>query len=371
MSTYRNLLIILGVMCAVAMSTAEPVVSNGRASQRADGSGMVDVFYDLSGATSMTRVAVVFSSNGGTSYTIIPKQQWLSGDIGFVTSDGLNKQIVWDAGKDLPGVRYEQARAKVIALDSGALVLLPGGVPLEMVVVPAGSFQMGANDNDSGWSWADELPAHMVTIGYDFKMGKFEITQRQWVALMGTNPSYFTGNDMRPVEQVSWNDIRGTNGFLDKLNQHITATGQGPATFRLPSESEWEYACRAGSQTRFCFGNSDCGATDCNACNLGNYAWYCGNDSPNGTKPVGGKLPNAFGLFDMHGNVWEWCEDWYHDSYTDAPADGSAWVSPAGSYRVLRGGIWGSNPRGCRSALRDYYNSPVGRSYIVGLRVVW
>ena len=157
MSTYRNLLIILGVMCAVAMSTAEPVVSNGRASQRADGSGMVDVFYDLSGATSMTRVAVVFSSNGGTSYTIIPKQQWLSGDIGFVTSDGLNKQIVWDAGKDLPGVRYEQARAKVIALDDD-FVLLPGAVPLEMVAVPAGSFQMGANANDSGWNWAGSCP---------------------------------------------------------------------------------------------------------------------------------------------------------------------------------------------------------------------
>ncbi|MEI7634651.1 MAG: formylglycine-generating enzyme family protein [bacterium] len=368
MSTYRSLLIILGVMCVAAISTAEPVVSNGRASQRADGSGMVDVFYDLSGATSMTRVAVVFSSNGGTSYTIIPKQQWLSGDIGFVTSDGLNKQIVWDAGKDLPGVRYDQARAKVIALDGSDFVLLPGGVPLEMVAVPAGNFQMGANTNDTDWvTITNEFPAHTVTFANGFSMGKFEVTQRQWVALMGTNPSSFTGNDMRPVESVSWNDIRGTNGFLDKLNQHITATGQGPATFRLPSESEWEYACRAGSQTRFCFGNSDCGASDCNACNLGDYAWYCLN-SVSTTHEVGGKLPNAFGLFDMQGNVSEWCEDWHHDSYTGAPADGSAWVIPAGSYRVLRGGSWNWVPWYCRSAYRMLDN-PASRFNYNGFRV--
>ncbi|MCX7018319.1 MAG: formylglycine-generating enzyme family protein [Candidatus Sumerlaeota bacterium] len=301
MTSFTRLAVVTGaaVIClggpgAVAISPAGPVVSNGRAMQRPDGSGKVDVFYDLSGATNMTRVAVVFSSNGGVDYTIIPKTQWLSGDAGPVTAGGLNKQIVWDAGEDLPGVRYEQARAKVIALDSSEFVLLPGGVPLEMVAVPPGSFQMGANDNDIGWSNWDEFPAHMVTIGYGFQLGKFEVTQRQWVALMGSNPASGYGvGDNYPVYYVSWNDIRNTNGFLDKLNQHITATGQGPASFRLPGESEWEYACRAGSQTRFSFGNSDCVADSCDACNLGDYAWYCGNNTPYGTKPVGGKLPNA------------------------------------------------------------------------------
>ncbi|MCX7018871.1 MAG: formylglycine-generating enzyme family protein, partial [Candidatus Sumerlaeota bacterium] len=162
----------------------------------------------------------------------------------------------------------------------------------------------------------------------------------------------------------------GTNGFLDKLNAHIASTSQGPATFRLPSEAEWEYACRAGSTTRFCFGNSDCISGQCSTlCNLGDYAWYCGNNSPYGTKPVGGKLSNAFGLFDMHGNVWKWCEDWYHDSYTDAPADGSAWVSPAGSYRVLRGGLWFNLPRSCRSAYR-LGNYPGDRLNYRGFRVV-
>ncbi|MEI7900309.1 MAG: SUMF1/EgtB/PvdO family nonheme iron enzyme, partial [bacterium] len=211
-----SLVLFLGAAVAFAPPAvlAGPVVKNGRAMQRPDGSGKVDVFYDLSGAASITRVAVVFSANGGTSYTIIPRQQWLSGDIGFVINDGLNKQIVWSASKDIPNVLYEQARAKIIAAD-GDIVILPGGVPLVMTDIPAGSFQMGANANDSVWSDSCELPAHTVTIGYGFQVGKFELTQRQWVALMETNPALDYGvGDNYPVYNVSWNDIRNTNGFL-------------------------------------------------------------------------------------------------------------------------------------------------------------
>lgn len=269
-------------------------------------------------------------------------------------------------------------------------ILLPGGVPLEMVTIPAGSFQMGANENDLNSSDGRQLPTHGVNIGYSFQMGRFEVTQRQWLAVMGgwpkVNLNYYlpkaspdansgTG-DNYPAFGVSWNEIREARGYLDKLNQHVAATGQGLAAFRLPSESEWEYACRAGSSTQFCFGNSNCGAEQCDPlCNLGDYAWFCGNNGMPGSiksgaaKPVGGKLPNAFGIHDMHGNVREWCEDSFHPSYSGAPKDGSAWVSPPTPFRVLRGGMWSDYPRKCRSAFRDFV-PPTSRGTSFGFRLV-
>jgi formylglycine-generating enzyme required for sulfatase activity len=274
------------------------------------------------------------------------------------------------------------AESNLFTLDTRAwgtttTVYLPGGVPLEMVSIPPGSFQMGSND-DSAWSWnsASEKPVHTVSIAYPFQMGRFEVTQRQWLTLM-SNPGWasFGVGDNYPAYYVSWNDIRGANGFLDKLNAHISSTGQGAPTFRLPSESEWEYACRAGGTTRFCFGDSDCASTACSTppCNLDQYAWFwCNNGSPYstyGTKPVGGKLPNTFGLFDMHGNLWEWCEDCWHADYNGAPADGSAWVTPVGSFCVVRGGDWTNHPRDCRSAVRNG-GIPDTRDGNLGFRVV-
>ncbi|HOH49507.1 MAG TPA: formylglycine-generating enzyme family protein, partial [Candidatus Hydrogenedentes bacterium] len=144
--------------------------------------------------------------------------------------------------------------------------------------------------------------------------------------------------------------------FITAVNAHITTTGQGPATLRLPSEAEWEYACRGGTQTRFYFGDSLGVGDSCeDDGERSQYMWYCGNNADYGSKPVGGKMPNGFGLHDMSGNVYEWCEDWWHSDYTGAPADGSAWVSPTASYRVLRGGNWGYNARSCRSANRHCY----------------
>lgn len=246
------------------------------------------------------------------------------------------------------------------------VVYLPGGVPLEMVRIPAGNFQMGANANDTGWSSADEYPAHNVTIGYDFYMGKFEVTQRQWLALMATwphdAPSTATGvGDDFPVYNVSWDDVSDPNGFIDKLNQHIAATGQGPADFRLPSEAEWEYACRAGTQTRFSFGNSNALPNEVLiGRDLSQYAWYVGNnvgtdgDPTFGVKRVGTKLPNGFGLYDMHGNVQEYCQDARHMSYDGAPTDGSAWIAGGDtSYRSLRGDWWAGMAISCRSASRN------------------
>ena len=233
-------------------------------------------------------------------------------------------------------------------------ILLPGNVPLELVRIPAGSFQMGSPDTERSRD-SDEDPVHTVTIAYDFYMGKYEVTQQQWLAVMGSSPGGNTWDygqgDSYPAYYVSWDDAQV---FITALNTHITNTGQGPETVRLPSEAEWEYACRAGTTTRFYFGDSLSVDDYCEDDGTrSQYMWYCGNNNPNGSKPVGGKLENAFGLHDMSGNLWEWCQDWYHSSYTGAPADGSAWESPTGLYRVDRGGGWRDSAWYCRSASRN------------------
>lgn len=173
----------------------------------------------------------------------------------------------------------------------------------EMVVIPAGSFQMGADKNFEEAS-DSEGPVHRVEVK-SFLMGKYEVTQTEWVAVMGGNPSEFKGRT-RPVEHVSWNDAQE---FIRRLN---AKTGK---EYRLPSEAEWEYAARAGSQSAWSFGD-DKGQ-------LGNHAWYIDN-SGNETHPVGQLQANKFGLFDMHGNVWEWVQDCWHFNYRGAPSDGSA-----------------------------------------------
>jgi formylglycine-generating enzyme required for sulfatase activity/uncharacterized caspase-like protein len=201
-----------------------------------------------------------------------------------------------------------------------------GGVKLEMVAIPSGEFMMGSPGSQGG---TDEHPQHQVRIDYWFYLGKFEVTQAQWRAVMGTNPSHFKDCDECPVEEVSWSDAAE---FCRKLS---AATGR---EYRLPSEAEWEYAARAGTTTTWAFGD--------------NISPEIANYNPGGktgrmkTLRVGSLgVANAFGLYDMYGNVWEWCQDWYHDSYAgiagDAPTDGSAWLSGGEQeYRVLRGGSW-------------------------------
>jgi formylglycine-generating enzyme required for sulfatase activity len=210
----------------------------------------------------------------------------------------------------------------------------------EMVVIPAGSFEMGSNSGE-----AIEKPVHRVTITRPFALGKTEVTQGQWKAIMGNNPSKFSNcGDNCPVEQVSWNDAQE---FIDKLNLKTAKK------YRLPSEAEWEYACRAGGEHIYC--GSD---------NLDSVGWYGASTNQPGnarkTNPVGLKQANAFGLYDMSGNVWEWVEDSYHDNYIGAPTDGSAW-SGDGATRVLRGGSWGFGFQEARSALRGR-NVPTNRN---------
>jgi formylglycine-generating enzyme required for sulfatase activity len=262
-------------------------------------------------------------------------------------------------------------------------ITLPGGVPLVLVRIPAGSFVMGSPSTEWG-RWSDEGPQTNVTLTRDFYMGKYEVTQRQWEAVMGagnwpgTAPSATYGRGPNhPMYYVSWNDARN---FIAALNAHITSTGQGPATMRLPTEAEWEYACRAGTTTRFYFGNSlGCADYDCSDCaagtlpgNRSDYMWYCGFRN---THPVGQKLPNAFGLYDMHGNVLEWVQDWWNPSHPGGSVTDPTKPSSSSDHHVFRGGGWHYYAWACRSAFRsspspEYYGDPGDRLYSLGFRVL-
>ncbi|MBP7429727.1 MAG: formylglycine-generating enzyme family protein [Candidatus Hydrogenedentes bacterium] len=228
-------------------------------------------------------------------------------------------------------------------------IMLPGNVPLEMVWIPAGTFLMGRWYPDEQDSVSDEAPQHQVTLSQGFWMGKYEVTQTQWEAVMGSNPAYFSGAN-RPVEWVSWNEVQS---FITALN---SLTGE---TFRLPTEAEWEYACRGGRKTRFYWGD------DPTYTQIGNYAWY-GSNSGGRTHDVGTKLPNGFDLYDMSGNVWEWCQDWY-DAYSSGSVTDP--TGPAsGPHRVGRGGGWSSDGAYCRSAYRSSFD-PSGTGDYIGFRL--
>jgi sulfatase modifying factor 1 len=213
----------------------------------------------------------------------------------------------------------------------------------ELVFVEGGTFQMGSSSGES-----DEQPVHSVTLS-SFNIGKYEVTQAQWKAVMGSNPSFFSGCDNCPVEQVSWNDVQE---FIRELNAQ---TGKN---YRLPTEAEWEYAARGGKQSR---GYTYSGSND-----LGSVAWYYYN-SGSKTHAVGGKQANELGIYDMSGNVFEWCSDWYdnYSSYNETNPTGAS----SGQNRVLRGGGWFTLAYGCRSAGRNWYY-PDFRYYFGGFRLV-
>ena len=217
-------------------------------------------------------------------------------------------------------------------------------IGMEFVLIPAGTFMMGSPDSDAG-AFDREKPAHRVTISQPFYLGKYPVTQEQWAAVMGNNPSLFKGNPHSPVEQVSWYDV---HVFLHKLNER-----EKGGDYRLPTEAQWEYACRAGTgSSRY--------HPDVNA-----IAWYTGN-SNNQPQPVGQQLPNAWGLYDMLGNVWEWCYDGQREYMADAAVDP---VGPtgAGDRRVIRSGSWLAPALVVRAAHR-YWNAPGYRGDRLGFR---
>ena len=286
-------------------------------------------------------------------------------------------------------IAYGQRGGKVIRNQIG----------MEFVSVPAGTFMMGSSDADAQAGYenykryfpnakleefsAGEKPQHRVDIRQAFYIGKYEVTIGDWKAVMGDLPEgmktnladRFKMSDHQPVVSVSWDDAQA---FIAKLN----AMDDG-YLYRLPSEAEWDYAARAGRTTE-------------HTGDLDSIAWYANNsgkarldaltilstdpsnygtrldENENRTHDVGGKHPNGFGLYDMYGNVWEWCQDWYHDSYNGAPTDGSAWISGGEQkYRVLRGGSWYAKAQRMGSAVRDF-RTPDSRAVVphIGFRLV-
>ncbi len=244
------------------------------------------------------------------------------------------------------------------------------GVSLEMVAMPAGTFFMGTDDADPRRHGENEEPAHSVTVP-EFYLGKFEVTQAQWRAVMGTDPSHFKGDDL-PVDQVSWKDAQE---FCRKLSE---LTGR---QYRLPSEAEWEYACRAGTDGPFYAeldsigwygdnsGRERVDASEIYRQNGEDYIRVLVRQYGHKTHPVGQKQPNGFGLYDINGNVSEWCEDIFHDGYYGAPADGSAWLSGGNpTFRVRRGGSFLATAVASRSAFRSKTHHEVTHGTF-GLRV--
>ena len=318
---------------------------------------------NFTGATSVTVGGVAATSIVVVSSTAItalsPAHSVGAVDIVVVTPNGtatLVGAFTYNAWYTI----LEQAPNATVVLDATVRAnIVASGHPwhirdnssgIEMLLIPGGTFNMGCSASNSYGCNGDETN-HQVTLSRAFYLGKTEVTQAQWQAKMGNNPSYFSGNANNPVEQVSWNDIAGFN----------SATG-----LRLPSEAEWEYACRGGTTTAFHSMPGYPNGTNDDSL-LGNIAWFY-PAAANTTHAVAGKAANAFGMYDMSGNVYEWCNDWYGSTYyTTSPSTDPAGPS-SGSDRVLRGGGWNDFSVSCRSSYRyDYV--PAGRSRSVGFRV--
>ena len=258
-----------------------------------------------------------------------------------------------EGGAQKPAQAKPQEAAKAAA--AAPAKTYKNSIGMEFVLIPAGTFQMGCEPPEAGKCEPHEGPRHTVTISKPFYLGKYEVTQAEWQAVMGSNPSKFKGAN-RPVENVTWPDAQE---FVKKLNAK-----EGHKRYRLPTEAEWEYAARAGSTTAYSFGDD--------AGQLGNYAWHKGNSGEE-THPVGQKQPNAWGLHDMHGNVDEWVHDWYGEyegagAVTTPLRSGEEDATGPDSAHVIRGGSWFHDAGRCRSTYRIWQYAEEGGNNI-GLRL--
>jgi formylglycine-generating enzyme required for sulfatase activity len=345
MQLMRNAKFFLFVLLVAALASAAraadpvlPIITNLVAVQR-PGTFFVDVTYDLIDPDSWAVfISVEFSTNGGASY--LPTVYSTTGDMGLV-APGLGKRIVWNAWNDWAGNYTTNAKVRMIVDDTVSVSPPPTNAPpTNMVWIPNGSFNMSGT---------------MVYLPRGFYMAKCETAQTEYTALMTNNPSNFIGPTL-PVDSVTWYEAVN---YCALLTARERSAGRLPTgwVYRLPTEAEWEYACRAGTTTTYSFGGT--------TVNMDLYAWYSGN-AQSTTHVVGRKRANHWGLYDMHGNVSEWCQDWYGElpggNVTDPQGPSS------GSNRVIRGGSWDRDASGCTSAARDN-RGPSDRGYR-GFRVV-
>ena len=334
--------------------------------QQANAQCLADVNHDHSvDGTDLTTILSTWGTNGGSA----------GGDIsGDGTVNGIDLAFVLTGWGICPGPTWatvlEWAPDAAVVTDVTLRnAITASGLPwrvrdtssnIEMLLVPAGTFMMGCSASTQFGCLSDESPTHQVTLTQAFYMGRYEVTQAQWTAKMGSNPSNFvpangySSDTTKPVERVSWNMIAAAGGFN-------SVTG-----LRLPTEAEWEYAYRAGTTTAFhSYPAQPTGFNDGSL--LGNIAWFY-PAAGNQTHAVGGKFANGLGLHDMAGNVWEWCQDWYSSTYyTSSPVTNPTGPT-TGTYRLLRGGHWSEYSFGCRASQRGY-NTPVIVGINIGFRV--
>ena len=305
---------------------------------------------DLDAVSALERIAIKNSNLTRENNNLIRENNNLEGEVYKIKQKYLirRRQFLIYLGSAYLGGIATKPLIDVVLKTNIFTEKLGNNITLEMVQIPSGFFMMGSPDTEQNRQ-SYESPQHQVNVP-GFSIGKFVVTQEQYQQIMGNNPSYFTEKGAKcPVEQVSWNNAVE---FCQKLSEN---TGR---EYRLPSEAEWEYACRAGTTTPFHFGETL-------TTNLANYS----DNRKSTTNNVDKFQPNAFGLYDMHGNVWEWCQDDWHDNYINAPNDGSVWTIQNGLTKVKRGGSWKNDAPGCRSACRSAKEKNKKENHI-GFRVV-
>lgn len=403
-------------LCAVAEETPSVTVgvSNVVSRQRYPWNGLVDIDCEVYCSDPATNINLYLSAKDNAAGKSLPvRRVRLEGATAFTNALEVKAgkhRVTWDAGTDAPNVVSDDVTIDVQALEGNYLVIDVSGGPnaasypvsylgaepqggwtdeyktdkIVLRMIQPGTFTMGSPAGEVGRQPYEDQ--HTVTLTKPFYMGVFEVTQRQWELVMGTKPSYFsnaTYYKMRPVEQVSYNQIRGSSlGAKWPSSSEVDATSfigkirakTGLDEFDLPTEAQWEYACRAGTTTALNSGkNLTNTSSDANMNEVGRY-WYNGGSSYSsscapmyGTAEVGSYKPNDWGLYDMHGNVWEWCLDWWTSSLPDASDPVGA---SSGSSRVVRGGGWDDYASSCRSAYHDcIYCYPSSCSYDLGFRL--
>jgi len=365
-----------------AATNNAPIVSNVHAAQRDDDSMQIDIYYDVYDADGDTlTITMEVSADDGVTWDLSCEEILPGSDIGAGILSGTDRHIVWDAAAEHPNLLYGNNFRFRITADDGV-----SDMPDGFVLVPGGTFTMGRT---TGSGYSDELPTHSVTLN-SFYLGTYEVTQAEYAQFMQPGSSWTSNyglGDNYPAYYVSWyailkycnlrsmaeglTPVYSISGSTNPANWGSVPTSNNSTWnaaicnwnangYRLPTEAEWEYAARGATNTPdYLYSGSD----DINA-----VAWYSGNNSPNGSKPVGTKAPNGLGLYDMSGNVYEWCWDWYGSSYYSS-SPGSNPTGPAsGSSRVLRGGFWSIRADYCRVALRNN-SSPLISYYSIGFRL--